>query len=506
MTSNSQVRNCSLTGLLTAYVILALILVAISARLWWQSPMSLIAHEFDYFLGFFSSSDKLQSQRWLDQGRVLHVGLCLVVGILYLAIVGRVMRDPHALAKGGMVRYAILVSMIFALGMPWLSPDVFFYIGKGWSESHYGVSPYLVPISNLPGYEADQMFSNIFPGFLHTATGYGPLFQKISEVIAALSGGNEKFALALHKVVNIGLHGVCTILVYRLAPASFARVAGFSYAINPLICFSVLTCAHNDHWMNMFMLLALLALSRRYWVWTGIALGAAFGVKYFPLVYMPILGLAALVQQGEGYSIARRLSDASKLAIGFTATVAISFLLFYPEALSDFAGTLAAGGAPVFRNSIYHAADLALAFVLPDVFGTRAFLLSYEYMQDMGSNLRLVYMFIYVVCMLLFWRRLRRDTFIGSVEACLVATVFYFIIANSSNQEWYLTWLMGLAFVLPYASAHSLAWRLSAFFLPLVIYTVKSGSLLVELLSNAGLYLLILALGCHYLWQSRRNA
>jgi hypothetical protein len=58
---------------------------------------------------------------------------------------------------------------------------------------------------------------------------------------------------------------------------------------------------------------------------------------------------------------------------------------------------------------------------------------------------------------------------------------------------------------LPYAHARSLAWRLSAYFLPLVIYTVKSGSLFVELLSNAILYLLVLALGCHYLWCSKEK-
>ena len=506
MITGHQARDRVLERLLVAYVVVILLLVAVSARLWWQSPMQLVAHEFDYFLGLFASSDAGESGKWFARGRMLHAGLCLTAGLVYLAVVRRLMRNPHALTKGWIVCYSILVSVIYAMGMPWLSPDVFYYIGKGWAESHYGASPYLVPISNLPGYEEDQMVSNICPGFLHAVTGYGPLFQKMSEVIAALSGGNEKLALALHKSANVVLHGACAALVYRLAPAPFARVAAFSYAINPLICFSILTCVHNDHWMNMFMLLALLALSRRRWLWVGVATGAAFGVKYFPLVYVPIFGLAALVQPGVDYDLRRRVLDASKFVIGFSATVAASFLLFYPEALSNFASTLAAGGMPLYRNSIYHLVDLMLAYVLPGVSGTRATMLSLAHLQEMGANLRMIYVVIYAVGLLLFLRRMRRDTFSGSVEACLAMTVIYFIVANSSNMEWYLTWLMGLALVLPYGHAHSFAWRLSAFFLPLVIYTIKSGSILVWLLSNAGLYILLLALGGQYLWRSRKVA
>ena len=38
-----------LTALFAAYAVATLLLVAVSARLWWQSPLNLIAYEFDYF-------------------------------------------------------------------------------------------------------------------------------------------------------------------------------------------------------------------------------------------------------------------------------------------------------------------------------------------------------------------------------------------------------------------------------------------------------------------------
>ena len=506
MAHGDQMHNRSQTWLLTAYAMAVLLLVAVSARLWWQSPMDLIAHEFDYFLGLFSSLGGEQAEQWLARGRMLHFGGCLIVGILYLALVDQFLKNPQAIGNRAVIAYAVLVAFVFTVGMPWVSPDVFFYIGKGWQESHYGISPYLAPISDLPGYQTDQMFENIFPGFLHTATGYGPLFQKICEVIAALSGGNEKLALALHKIVNLGLHGACSVLVYKLAPSRFARVAALSYAINPLICFSVLTCAHNDHWMNMFMLLALLALLRRHWAWTGVALGAAFGVKYFPLIYAPIIGLTALAQRSEDRDLVHRLADAARFTFGFLATVAASFFLFYPEALPDFAGTMASGGAPVYRNSIYHLASMMSAIVLPALFGMQTFLLPYQAIQEIGANLRMTYMAIYAISLLLLLRRLRKDAFKGSIEACLMMTILYFITAMPSNQEWYLTWLMGFALILPYVHARALALRLSAYFLPLVIYTVKSDSFFVHLFSNTVLYLLVLTLGCIYLWRSKQTS
>ncbi len=484
-----------LAALLAAYAVASLLLVAVSARLWWQTPLALIAHEFDYFLGLFPSPDAI------DLGRLVHLGGCAIVGGLYFTLAVRIMRSPQALSVRQISVYGALIALIYTIGMPWLSPDVFFYIGTGWLESHYGLSPYLATVHSVPGHAQDQMFANIFPGFLFGTTAYGPLFQKVAAVVAGLSGGNELLALALHKAASLALHGACSFLVWRLAPARFARMALFSYAANPVICFSVLTCAHNDHWMNLFVLLALLAILRRHWLLAGAALGVGFGFKYFPLVYLPVLGMAALVQGSEGRHWAKNVGDAAKVGAGFAAAVVLAYLP-YAEALTAFS-TVAASGVPVYRNSIHHLLDVLTYFVLPALFGTPDILLPYA---ATGRWLRLSYMGIYAVVLLAMVPRLRRDLFRGSVEACLVMTLLYFIVVNNTNQEWYLTWLMGFALVLPLGRAHMLAWRLSALFLPLVIYTIKN-LFIVQLFANAALYLLVLVLGGQYLvrmWRASR--
>ncbi|HEV2704037.1 MAG TPA: hypothetical protein VGV09_20595 [Steroidobacteraceae bacterium] len=495
----NQDGDRKLTALLAAYAVAALLLVAVSARLWWQSPLTLIPYEFDYFLGLFASSNVRLSILWLEVGRVLHALGFVIIGCLYLVLIKKLVQSPSALSQRSIVAWAAVVSLIFAFGMPWVSPDVFFYIGSGWIESHYHLSPYLNGASDAPGFAHDEMFANIFPGFLGGASSYGPLFQKLAALVAGLSGGNEKVALALYKVSALAVHGGCSALVWHLAPAPFRRVALFSYAANPLICFSVLTCAHNDHWMNLFVLLALLALTRRHWLMAGVALGAAFGIKYFPLVFLPIFGLAALVQKREGGGMARNLIDAASLTAGFAAAIVLAYLP-YPEAVKIFSA-VATSSIAVYRNCVYYFIDVLTVFTLPYLFKVPQFVATY---QNVGVPLRVAFVGLYGIMLLGFINRLRQDTFRGIAEACLATIILYFILVDASNQEWYLTWLMGLALVLPYDRAQYLAWRLSAFFLPLVIFTVKNPAP-TWFIANVALYCMVLIFGGQYLVRLART-
>ena len=499
-TANEVTHDRGLTKLLATYAVVVLLMVLVSARLWWQSPLDLIAHEFDYFLGQFESPDPVLSETWVTIGRRLHLFGFVLVGALYLVAVKRLAKSPSTLDTRHVVAWSAVVSLFFAIGMPWVSPDVFFYIGTGWLESHYGVSPYLTSALAVPAAGQDQMFANIYPGFLGGVTSYGPLFQKGAELVAGLSGGHEKLALALYKVLGLALHAGCSALVWRLAPQNFKRVALFSYAANPLICFSVLTCAHNDHLMNLFVLLALLAVVRRHWFMAGAALGAAFGVKYFPLAFFPVFGLAALVQPRESGGLKRNIVDAAKFVVGFVGVIALTYVP-YPEALKTFSN-VATSGIAVYRNCIYYFLDAFTVYALPHLFGTTAFMVFH--LGGVGTFLRGAYIVLYAVMLLALTDRLRRDPLRGIAEGCLAATVLYFILVNTGNQEWYLTWLIGLALVLPHERARSLAWWLSASFLPLVIFTVKNPAPL-WFIANVALYCLVLVLGGRYLVSLARD-
>ena len=470
-----------------AYLACALLTMAVSARLWWQSPLQLTAFEFDYFLGWFEGSGPRIAAERVLQGRALHLVLMLGLGLLYVATLLRLIRQPEAVSVPRLTAASALVALVFALGMPWVSPDVFFYIGTGWVDAHYGLNPYRQPMGQIPGFANDPMFANVFPGFLEGTTAYGPLFQKIAGGLAGLSGGSEKLALALHKLFYLALHAAASAMVYHLAQPAWRKAALFGYAANPLILFSVITCAHNDHLMNVSVLGAVCLLQRRHALAAGLALGTAFSLKYFPLVFLPILAAVALLQPRPQRLVGRALLPPALLLAGFGLAV-LAWSRLYP-ASTEHVSHLLSTGVHVYRSSIFHLVDAVTRYALPALFGAPAALVERE---DLSGVLRLAYMGLYALMCWRYWPRLKREPMQAGLELCLLATLMYFLLVNTSNQEWYLTWLMGFAFVLPSEAARRLALQLSVAYVPLVIYSVR-GDRGVVFAANVALYLLLLA-------------
>jgi hypothetical protein len=488
----------SIGWLFWAYLACSLLTMAVSARLWWQSPLQLIAFEFDYFLGLFDDSSYQVAAERVRQGRALHLLLFGMLGALYATMLLKLSRQPDAVSTRWIAAACALVAVVFAIGMPWVSPDVFFYIGTGWVDAHYGLNPYRHAMAQIPGFANDVMFANIHQPFLEGTTSYGPLFQKIAAGIAALSGGNDKLALALHKLFYLGLHAAASAMVYRLAPPNWRRAALLGYAANPLILFSVLTCAHNDHLMNVCILAALCLLRRRHVLAAGVALGTAFSLKYFPLVFLPIIAAMALLQPGPPRLQWRVLQPPALLVAGFALAV-LAWQQLYPASTEHVTHLLSAG-VHVYRSSLFDLVDALTRDVLPALFGLPQALITPE---DLGGVLRLAYMGAYAVLCWRYWPRLKRAPFEAGIELCVVATLLYFVLVNTSNQEWYLTWLMGFAFMLPSEAARTLALRLSVAYVPLVIYTVKGDPVVVSA-ANLALYLLLLA--CTWLYVRRQLA
>lgn len=475
-----------LLRLCAVYAGLALLVMAVSARLWLQAPLTLTRFEFDYFLGLFDAAEAVEPVHALLAGRLIHFGALLGLGVLYLALVQRLWRAPQSLSTRQVAGHVAGLALVFAVGMPWVSPDVFYYIGTGWLEWHHGLNPYRDTIRALPGFAGDPMFANIYPNFLGGVTPYGPLFQKLAAGVALLSGGNETLALALFKVVFLAAHGGACVLVYQLAPRPWRRVALFAYGANPLILFSVLTCAHNDHLTNLAVLAALWLLRRQTFFAAGLALGVAFSFKYFPVVFLPAFLLAAWHQTTSRDGAWLR---ALQLLAGFLL-IALAAQLLYPGSVDKFA-RMAGSGFDVYRNSIHH----LLQALIPG---------AEQWRGDLGRVLQRLFIGVYPLLLLMYWRRIRARPFEGCVQLCLATTLVYFLLVNACNQEWYLTWLMGLVFVQEPGAAWRLGLRLSAYFLPLVIFTVKSAPEVV-LLANVALYLLLAAVGLGYFWQGWRR-
>lgn len=445
--------------------LLSALLVLPSTRLWLSDKLTLTPFEFDYWLGLFDGCAPTISALAVPLGRLIHFLGFLAVGAVFCSLVRWSVEHGEAADSRKIVLLSTILAVIWTAGMPWVSPDVFFYIGTGWLDGHYGLSPYLHGMDEAAGFPGEPMFGNVFPGFLAGKTSYGPLFQALARTIALLSGGRELLALGLFKALALALHLATCVLVWRLAPAERRATALLLFACNPLVLFSLLTCAHNDELMIFFVLLALVLRNADHPGLAGAALGAAVSAKYVPVMLLPLFLLDVAVAPESPWS--RRLGRALRFGAGFALTIVVAHGL-YPEAVRTFLG-VAARGIPIYRNSIY--------FLLPSPIGPgawRLLVVAFAVAAGAGTGVLLL--------------QARKTGRFRLIEACLLVWMVFFLFPNNTNQEWYLTWLIPLAAVLPSAAATAFVLRLSLLFMPLVIYTVK-GPPTLAFWANVVLYL-----------------
>lgn len=448
-------------------------LIAPSVRVWFGTPFALTPFEFDWFLGLYRDLPPAEQSRFVLSGRLFHAFLFLLLGGLYVRWVASLAARGEDSVPFRVVPAFLAVA---CAGLPWLSPDVFYGIGLGWLESHYGIDPYLSPIASVKGFVRDPMFQNVFPGFFTLPATYGPLFQRVMAFTMGLSGGSITLALVLVKVVHVALHGLATWAVYRLAPERHRRLATFAYAINPLILFNVLTAGHNDHFMNAFLLLALVLHERRPFFWSGLALGAAASAKYMPILLVPLFFVHAWRREDRGTNRTGAVLESA----GFVCALA-AFHALQPSSVTRLLD-VAQSTSGVLRNSIYH---------VPGVLGLLT--------PATSGSWKLVFtgLFLALYAGLLLWM-LRTKARPALSDACLATLVVYFVLANSSNHEWYITWLLGLCAVSPAWAPARLGLALSALYMPLVIFTVR-GPLPFVLSANVAVWLVLVGASVPFL-------
>lgn len=470
------------TRLLSLSILVSVLLVLPSFRLWFQSPMDLIRHEFDFFLGYFAESSQGAGPLAVLSGRILQAALLVAAGALYATIAARLRLVQASVPSSPLVLRASLVAFVFFVGLPWLSPDVFYYIGLGWLEARYDLDPFRHAIAQTGAAAFDPMFTNVLPDFLTLPGTYGPLFQSLATGLAALSFGKIKVALALFKLVTLACHVAASALVVRLAGPRGAPFAFYAFACSPIVLLSAMTGMHNDHLMVVFVLAALDLRRGDRPFSCGFALACAVGVKYAPLIALPLFVADWTLRGRSGRALSFRAP--LRFLAGFALPVAL-LALRYPGFPSSLLSAIRHGSG-TFRSSVHFLLGAVDRFL-------------FQVPAPAMSRILLAAFFLLAAASLVL---LVRDRFRGRPGALERAWVFlflsHFLTLNTSNHEWYLTWLLGPALVGAGAAAERLSIRLSAWFMPLVIFTARSPA---DVLwpANIALYLLLAAFGAPFL-------
>lgn len=254
---------------------------------------------------------------------VLFCGIFVLFCILYIIIIKnykKIFKDNKELLK-----YIIIISILFTLILPITSTDVFYYISTGWSEANYGINPYYTSVYDLKqNNNIDDELLNIIPKvWENQKIVYGPIWPLICKILSLFSFGNVIYALVIFKIFNLSIHLLNYILIEKIT--NNKKVLGIIYALNPLILYQGLSAVHNDIFLIFFILLAIyFAIKKKNIILSVISLAIATAIKYVAILIVPFL----VIYYFRKEKVLKRILNAIWLAIIFLVTLCGIYLIY----------------------------------------------------------------------------------------------------------------------------------------------------------------------------------
>lgn len=224
---------------------------------------------------------------------LLYILLLTILSILYFAIIKN-RKDLFRSAKK-MFLFIAIIALIFVAVLPFLSSDIFYYLGIGRLDSTYHQNPYYTTIKVFVEQENNSNYcqTDTILAQGHTNTWadstvvYGPVWTLICKLVAGLSFGNIDFGLLIFKLVNVLVHLCNCYLIYKI---SHKKIFTLLYGLNPFILIEGIACVHNDMFVSLFMLIALYFLvKRKNLVASVVFLAMATAIKYFAIILLPFI-------------------------------------------------------------------------------------------------------------------------------------------------------------------------------------------------------------------------
>jgi hypothetical protein len=244
---------------------------------------------------------------------------------LYVIAVALILTQPtnrFTLPMLLVVAVACRLATLFAA--PYLSSDIYRYVWDGIVQ-HAHISPYRY----VPGDPAlaflraphQQIFDHINRrDYAHTI--YPPIAQMLFYAITAVRPTVTfmKFAMVLFEGVTV------TALLALLKALGRRPEQILLYAWCPLLVWEVAGAGHLDSAAMAFIALALLARFRKRPVATGIFLGIAVMLKFYPVVLLPALWWRDEPSTGSAWKMPAAL--ASVVAFGYACYAGVGMQVF----------------------------------------------------------------------------------------------------------------------------------------------------------------------------------
>ncbi len=367
----------------------------------------------------------LNDTNTVDQ-TIMYIAILIVLTIFYFLIVKN--REKIFKNNKQMYMYIAIISLIFVIVVPFLSSDVFYYLGVGRLDSKYGQNPYYITIQefvengdNSQYLEQDTVLANGYGNYwANTTVVYGPIWTLICKIVAGISFGNIDMALLVLKLLNMVIHLLNCYLIYKLTGK---KLFVLLYGLNPYMFIEGIANVHNDIYVVTCILASLYFLLKKKNIIVSIVfLALATAIKYFAILLLPFI----IIYYFRDKKPLERLKKCFLYGMLFIFVVAITYLLYIQD-------------IQVLNGIMAQQEKFAKNFYI--------ILMEYFDIPNLIANVNALFLALFIMiyfftCLtLLYKKEIKFREEIRTVEYFLVAFLFLLI---TNFQTWYIMWLFPL--------------------------------------------------------------
>ena len=178
-----------------------------------------------------------------------------------------------------------LYAGLAVVSLPLLSHDMLSFMAEARLVDHYQLNPMLTPIDRVPGWRHDPWLRQA--GWVHQPNPYGPCWFWWMALVGTIAPPFWPQFLVM-KAANL----LAAAVTARFLARRWGRAAAISFGCHPLVGIELLANGQNDAWMVALMVVGYDQYLRKRYARFGMAWSLAVGIKFVPLVLLPILIMA----------------------------------------------------------------------------------------------------------------------------------------------------------------------------------------------------------------------
>jgi hypothetical protein len=359
------------------------------------------------------------------------------------------------------------LTFLFCPGFP--TSDLFSYIMYGRIIVLHHANPLTAIPSQFP---QDPVLPYVF--WRDTASVYGPVWLTLSAgltKVAEALGGDLAIYTLLFKSISLVFHLANAVLVWGIlgVVAPRRRLMGtMLYAWNPLALLEFADSGHNDSVMLFFLLLGVFLLVRNHEALALVSFALSIDTKYVLVIVLPIYFWWVLREQ-PGWRLRIR---AASWRLAILLLVCAALYVPYWAGPATFGSIIYSPPAQNLQDSLLELVDWPLRRVVAALTHWPT-----ATSDQLASTILKVLASLFF---LVLWLRLvpTARSWAGVLKAWWWAIFWYLVIASGYFAPWYVTWLLALAVLYPFAEFAVPTQLLAAGVLVLYpLYTVPSSPL-----------------------------